>query len=189
MWTKKFFFCVFLFFPAFVYSQDTNDFSSADHLKLLSPQYHLSIGSSFMYFSTQGSGMNFFAAPNILVPLTKRISVNGGIIFSNNIINSNLNNELSLPVRNLVGLDIYGSTIYQLTPKIVLYGAAMKQFLSAPGNVNHPLISQDSYTFGSSLKISKGITIDASVHISEGYPFYPPMRLRNSNTVISPYIW
>ena len=94
---------------------------------LFKPGFHYSIGSSFLAAPRLGSlsSINFSTA--VSVPLSPRLSVEGGIMTSYYYSAPFKSDNTGFPYGSFNGLSVYGSAIYQFTPQLTIYGSAMNQ--------------------------------------------------------------
>lgn len=178
-----------LFIPAILFAQDVEKISSPQLIKLYKPQYHFNVGSSYSYFPSLGSGMNMFASPSVSIPLSRRVFVEGGIIASSSIIPGLSPFEINHTVRNFNSLAIYGSTLFQVTPKLTVYGTGIRQLMNTKLPFPYSPMNQNSFSIGSTLKLSNNISIGASINMSDNYNFYSPFPYRNAGISNSPFTW
>jgi hypothetical protein len=147
-----------------------------DH-DLFQPHFNLNIGTSFNYSPVIGAGTMLTVSPSFSLPVTRRISMNGGIIASSTILPS-LTGKLQMePVFKpgaFNNLSLYGTTVYQLSPDFVLYGSGFKQLTKNNLPYLYNPFPQSSITFGSRYKIGPNITVGASVNMSQYNNFYSP---------------
>jgi hypothetical protein len=135
-------------------------------------KWNMNIGSMYSNMPHFGSGMSYFAAPGFTYPLKNRISVHGGIIsgFSSGILP--VHGDYNHSSFNSGFTSVYGSVSYQLNEKVLFYGTGIKNLARYGG---HSLLMNNSFdeiNFGSSIQLSKSITIGASMHI-RNYSVFP----------------
>jgi len=182
-------FWILLFINSLLNAQviDKNlSFKKADFLK---PKYKFSAGSNFIYVPSLRSGINIYAVPSISFALTQRLSAEAGIIATTSVMPGNFPYEINAAKRNYGNLAVFGSTIYQATPKLTIYGTGIKQLIDKPSYFPFPPTQPNSFTLGTSFKLSKGLTIGASFQISEGYYTNSFLPGRERKVFYSPFIW
>jgi hypothetical protein len=185
----KYIYLVLLFIPAILFAQEDEKISSPEKDKLYKPQYHFNLGSSYSYFPSLGGGMNMFASPSVSVPLSKRIFVEGGIIASTSILPGFSPFEINQSVKNFNSLAIYGSTLYQVTPKLTIYGTGIKQLMNTKLPFPNSSMNPNSFSIGSYLRLGNNITIGASINMSDNYNFDSPFRSGSYFMNNSPFFW
>jgi hypothetical protein len=137
---------ILLFIPAILFAQNDEKISSPEMNNLYKPQYHFNFGSSYSYFPSFGGGMNMFASPSVTIPLSKRIFVDGGIIASTSLLPGLSSLELNNKVSNFKSLAIYGSTIYQVSPKLIVYGTGVKQLVNTKLPYPYSSLNHNSFS-------------------------------------------
>jgi hypothetical protein len=189
MKSGKYIVWILLFIPSILSAQNDEKISSQEMNRLFKPQYHFNIGSSYSYFPSFGGGMNMFASPSVSIPLSKRIFVEGGIIASTSIIPGLSPLEINHSVNNFNSLAIYGSTIYQITPKLSVYGTGIKQLMNTKLPYPYSSLNQNSFSVGSTFKLGNNITIGASINMSDKSNFYSPFHPGSAGIMNSPIFW
>lgn len=147
-----------------------------DH-DLFNPHFNLNIGTSFNYSPVIGAGTMLTVSPSFSLPVTRRISVNGGIIASGTMLPSLAGKLPMEPVfkpGTFNSLSLYGTTVYQLSPGIIIYGTGFKQLTKNNLPYSFNPFPQSSITVGSRYKIGDNITVGASVNMSQYNNFYSP---------------
>ena len=185
----KYIFWILILISSISFAQDIPDKPSAGKTILFKPQYHFNIGSSYSYFPSFGSGMNLYAAPSFSMPVSKRIFIEGGIIASTTVLPGISFYEDNFPVRNFNSLAIYGSTFYQLTPRLTIYGSGIRQLMNTKLPLPYSPMNQNSFTIGSTFKLGNSVTIGASINMSDSYNFYSPFPYHPARLNSSPFNW
>ena len=189
----KYLLCIMILIPSFLYSQDKGKMDEKvvtyQNLPLFKPRFHLNLGSNYFYMPSFGGNMNMFASPSVSIPLSKRFSVEGGILASTSILPGFTPLEMNHSVRNFNSLSIYGSTIYQVTPKLTVYGTGIRQLMNTKLPFPYSPFNQNSFSVGSYLKLGNNITIGASFKMSDNNYFYSPFPSRNAGIINSPFAW
>jgi hypothetical protein len=158
----------------------TVDYSKSINLK---PRLVYSIGSSFMVVPHLGSVTGFTLSPSISVPLSPRLSVNGGIVagrFYSVFLNSDPEGALYGAFNDL---SVYGSASYRVNPQLTLYGAAIKQIA---GTSPFYSIPKSSYTIGSTYKFGS-FSIGVALQTSKWNNSISPFQIDGSPGFYSPY--
>jgi hypothetical protein len=140
------------------------------------PMFHINTGSNFMFMPGFGNGMNFYVNPSVTMPVTKKLFVEGGIVASSSMMPGRFPFQPENGNRNFNNLTIYGSTMYQLSPRLMIYGSGVKSIVSRELPMPDFYRPGNSFTLGSSFKLSSNITIGAAVHVSDYNYFYNPFR-------------
>jgi hypothetical protein len=153
---------------------------------IFKPSLHYSFGSSVMVVPHLGTVTGFTFSPFLSVPLSSRLSVNGGIIagrYYSSFWNSNPEEAM---YRSFNELSVYGSASYQISPQLTLYGAGIKSLTETSPFYSIP---KSSYTIGSTYNFgsfSIGVAFQMSnynyssapwpINASQG--FYSPFEQR-----------
>lgn len=137
----------------------------------LKPRVNYSAGSTFLFVPHLGTVTGFTLSPSFTVPLSAKVSVEGGIIaghyysvlsgFSPEGVIKSTFNELS----------IYGSASYHISSQLTVYGIGIKQL---SGSSPLYLIPKSSYAIGSNYNFgnfSVGITLQMSKWNDNTGPF------------------
>jgi hypothetical protein len=130
---------------------------------LLKPQLHYSIGSTFMFVPHLGSVTGVTMTPFLSVPLSPKLSVEGGIIAGRyySSLGSGSNHEVGIN-GEFNAISIFGSASYHVNSQLTLYGAGIKQVTgSSPFNMlpKSSYIIGSNYNFGS---FSIGVSVEMS---------------------------
>jgi hypothetical protein len=149
----------------------------------LKPSFHYSLGSSFMVVPHSGTITGFTLSPYISVPLSRKWSIDGGIIAGRYYSSlSSLNSE-GIGHGSFNELSIYGSAIYHLNSQLTLYGTGIKQLAgTSPGNV----LPKSSYIIGSNYNFGS-FSIGVAVQVSKWDNSFGPFPINGSEGFFSPY--
>jgi hypothetical protein len=168
------------------FSQQINDRDSLSlnnsQKVILKPQLHYSLGSTFMVIPHVGSVTGFTMTPFLSIPLSPRLSVEGGIIAGrySSFWNSNREGAISGEFNEL---SVFGSASYHVNSQLTLYGAGIKQLTgTSPFN----LLPKSSYTIGSTYNFGS-FSIGVSMQMSKWNNNLSPMPLNDSQGFSSPY--
>ena len=149
----------------------------------LKPRMVYSVGSTFMVVPHFGSVTGFTLTPTLSVPLSPKLSLNGGIIagrYYSNLWNSN-------PEGSMYGafneLSVYGSASYRIKPQLTLYGAGIRRLT---GNSPFNSLPKSSYTIGSTYNFGS-FSIGVSLQMSEWDNIYSPFPINGSQGFYSPF--
>jgi hypothetical protein len=150
---------------------------------LYKPRLHYSIGSSFLVAPRLGSlsSINFSTA--VSVPLSPRLSVEGGIMTSYYYSAPFKSDNTGFPYGSFNGLSVYGSAIYQFTPQFTVYGSAINQIAGTSPFYSLP---KSSYTIGSSYNFGD-FSIGVSFQMSNWDNIYSPFPINGPRRFYSPY--
>jgi hypothetical protein len=130
---------------------------------ILKPRLVYSVGSSFMFVPHLGNVTSVTVANSLSVPITPKLSVNGGIIAGR--IYSSLYNSYSegSMYSAFNELSVYGSANYQVNPRLSLYGMGIRQIA---GNSPFHSFPKSSYIIGSSYNFGN-FSIGVSMQMSK----------------------
>jgi hypothetical protein len=149
----------------------------------LKPELHYLVGSTFTVVPHMGTVTGFTLSPFLSVPLSPKLSVNGGIIAGR--FYSALWN--SIPEGAINGafneLSVYGSASYHINSQLTLFGTGIKQLT---GTSPFYLLPQSSYTIGSTFNFGN-FSIGVTLQRSKWNNIFSPLPLNGSQGFYSPY--
>ena len=148
----------------------------------LKPSLHYSIGSTFLVVPHMGSVTGFTLSPFLSVPLSPKLSVEGGIIagrYYSALRNLNPESGMNGAFNEL---SIYGSASYHFNPQLTLYGTGIKQ-LAGTSPFNY--IPKSSYTIGSTYNFGS-FSIGVALQMSNWNTF-SSFPVNGSEGFFSPY--
>jgi hypothetical protein len=141
------------------------------------------IGSNFLVIPHLGSVTAFTLAPSLSIPLSPKLSVDGGIIagyFYSAPWNSNREGAV---YGSFNELSVYGSASYHFNSQLTLYGAGIKQLAgTSPFNS----LPKSSYAIGSSYNFGN-FSIGLTLQMSKRNDYYSPLPFNSSQGFYSPY--
>jgi hypothetical protein len=149
----------------------------------LKPRLNYSVGSTFMIVPHLGTVTGFTLSPVLSIPLSPKLSVDGGIIagrFYSALGNFNPEGAIN-GVYNT--LSIFGSASYQINSQLTVYGSGMKQ-LAGPSPFY--LLPNSSYAIGSTYKFGNS-SIGVTLQISKWNNILSPLLFNGSQGFYSPY--
>jgi hypothetical protein len=147
----------------------------------LKPQLHYSLGSTFMIIPHLGSVAGFTITPFLSIPLSPKLSVDGGIIAGHYSGLWNPNHEGAI-TGGFNELSIFGSANYQINSQLTLYGSGIKQLTgSSPF-----LLPKSSYAIGSSYNFGN-FSIGVTLQMSKWNDILSPLPFNSSQGFYSPY--
>jgi hypothetical protein len=149
----------------------------------LKPRMVYSLGSTFLYVPHLGSVTGFTFSPSLSVPLTPKLSVNGGFIAGrlySTLFNSN---PEGAEFGAFNQISVYGSASYHVNSQLTLYGMGIKQLAG-----NSPLFSlpKSSYTIGSVYNFGS-FSIGVSLQMSKWNNNFSPLPINGSRGFYSPF--
>jgi hypothetical protein len=150
----------------------------------LKPSMHYSLGSSLMIVPHQGTVTGFTLSPYLSVPLSPKLSVNGGIIagrYYSALWNSNPEGKMSTTFNDLF---LYGSASYQLNSQLTLYGSGIRRLTEASPFYALP---KSSYTIGSNYNFGS-FSIGLSFQMSKWNNSFGPLPFNGSQGFSSPFM-
>lgn len=150
---------------------------------LYKPRLHYSIGSNFLVAPHLGTVSATTLSPAVLVPLSPKLSVEGGIMAAYYYSAPFKSDNAGFPYGSFTGLSVYGSAIYQFTPQLTLYGSAIRQIA---GNSPFYSVPGGNYTIGSSYNFGN-FSIGVSFQMSNRDNIYSPFPMNGSQGLYSPF--
>ena len=148
--------------------------------------WNLSVGTSFSYSRGFGSGMMYYAAPMVTMPLNHRWALHGGMIASHyQGLNNTYTGETLLP-NSFSSMALFVATSYQMSDRLILHGAGVKQIASMPASPFSPY-PIDDLSLGATYKLGNNFTIGATIHMNNGGGYYTTPFNRTSFQ--SPFFW
>jgi len=151
----------------------------------LKPQLHYSLGSTFTVIPHYGTIAGIEFTPFLLVPVTPKLSFEGGIAAGRYYSAvPNLNPE-GAKNSSFNELSIWGSASYHVNPQLTIYGAGIKKLVNtSPYNY----LPDTRYTIGSTYRFGN-FSIGASVEMSKWDNSFNPLPINSSRGFHSPYSW
>ena len=151
----------------------------------LKPQLHYSVGSTLTVIPHFGTVTGFTISPFLSVPLSQKLSVDGGIIagrYYSALRNFNPEGTMN-GTFNI--LSVYGSATYHFNSQFTVYGTGIKQLTgTSPFN----FLPKSSYTIGSSFNFGN-FSIGAALQMSKWNNISSPLPFNGSQGFYSPYKW
>lgn len=151
---------------------------------ILKPGLNYMIGSNFLAVPHLGSVSAFTISPSLSVPLSPKLSVDGGIIAGYYYSAPWKSNNDGLAYGSFTGLSVYGSASYNINPQLTLYGSAIKQL---SGTSSFSVLPKTSYSIGSSYNFGN-FSIGVSFQTSKWDDIYnSPFPINGSQGFYFPY--
>jgi hypothetical protein len=148
---------------------------------ILKPQLHYSLGSTFMFVPHLGSVSGITISPFLSIPLSSKLTVDGGIIAGRYSSFGNINHEGGIS-GEFNQLSVFGSASYHVNSQLTLYGAGIKQITgSSPF-----LLPKSSYLVGSSYKFGS-FSVGVTLQMSKWNDNFSPFPFNGSQGFYSPY--
>jgi hypothetical protein len=150
----------------------------------LKPSIHYMLGSTLMAVPHLGSVTGFTISSFLSIPLSPKLSVEGGIIAGRYYSTLwNVNTESTMP-RVFNELSVYGSASYHLNSQLTLYGTGIKQLAgTSPFN----FLPKSSYTIGSTYNFGN-FSIGVALQMSEWNNICNPFPISGAQGFYSPYV-
>jgi hypothetical protein len=142
-----------------------------------------SVGSTFIYVPQMGTVTGVTLSPSFSIPVSPRLSVNGGIIAGRYYTGlSDFYPEYSIN-SSFSDLSVYGSASYHVNSHLTVYGAGIKQIASTS-----PLFSlpKSSYTIGSTYNFGN-FAVGVSVQMSKWNDNLNPSLFNGTRGFYSPF--
>jgi len=149
----------------------------------LKPRLVYSIGSTFMVVPHLGSVTGLTLSPSLSVPLSPKLSVNGGIIagrFYSNLWNSNSEGAMYGAFSEL---SVYGSASYNVNSQLTLYGTGIRRLAGTTPFYSPP---KSSYAIGSTYNFGS-FSIGVALQMSKWNNNFSPLPINSSQGFYSPF--
>ncbi len=150
----------------------------------LKPTLNYFVGSTFMVIPHMGSVTGFTLSPFLSVPLSPRLSVDGGIIagrFYSALGNFNPEGAMNGVFNEL---SVYASASYHINSQLTVYGIGIKQLT---GNSPFYSLPKSSYTIGSNYNFGH-FSIGVALQTSKWNNSFSPLPFNGSQGFYSPFV-
>ena len=166
------------------FSQQINYRDSLNSQKInLKPTLHYLVGSTFIIVPHLGTVTGFTLSPFLSIPLSPKLSVDGGIIagrFYSALWNFNPEGAINGAFNEL---SVYGSVSYHINSQLAVYGTGIKQLTgTSPFNS----LSKSSYAIGSTYNFGN-FSIGVTLQRSKWNDILSPLLFNGSQGFYSPY--
>lgn len=155
----------------------------------------MNIGTGYAFSSAYGSGMNFYAAPTLSMPVTDRLSVHGGIVASTYYpVAVGQGFEQGMPSM-YSSLALFAAASYRMNDRLILHGAGYKRLVNGPVNTPFSPYPIDNFSFGATFKLGDNVSIGASISVNSGNGYYNspgfghPGSYFGGGSPFSPFYW
>jgi hypothetical protein len=149
---------------------------------ILKPQLHYSVGSTFIIVPHLGTVTGFTLSPFLSVPLSPKLSVDGGIIagrFYSALWNFNPEGTTNGAFN---ALSVFGSASYHINSQLTVYGTGIKQLTTSPFYI----LPKSSYSIGSNYNFGS-FSIGVSLQMSKWNNYLGPLPFNGSQGFYSPW--
>lgn len=149
----------------------------------LKPRLNYSVGSTFLMVPHSGTVTGFTLSPVLSVPLSPKLSVEGGIIaghYYSSLWNSNPEGAINGVFNEL---SVFGSASYHFNNQLTVYGAGIKQIT---GSSPYDFLPKSSYTIGSTYNFGH-FSIGVTLQMSKWNDIRSPFPYSGSQGLYSPY--
>jgi len=149
----------------------------------LKPNLNYSVGGTFMIVPHLGTVTGFTLSPSLSIPLSSKLSVDGGIIaghFYSALTNFNPEGSINGAFNEL---SVYGSASYHISSQLTVYGTGIKQLA-----VTSPLYSlpKSSYAIGSTYNFGN-FSVGVTLQMSKWNDNLNPLQLNGNQGFYFPY--
>jgi hypothetical protein len=174
-------------FPIQAFSQQINignnptDYNSAN--VILKPKLNYMIESNIIVVPHIGTVTGFTLSPSISIPLSPKLSVDGGIIGGRYYSNLWYSNPEEAMHGAFIELSVYGSASYHVNPQLTLYGMGIKRLTGTSPFYSTP---ESSYTIGSTYNFGS-FSIGVALQMSKWNNMYSPFPVNGSQGFYSPF--
>lgn len=146
------------------------------------PRLNYFAGSSFIFVPHLGSVTAFTLSPSLSIPLSPKLSVDGGILVGYSYSAPFSNHEGSM-YGSYSELSVYGSATYHFNPQLTLYGSAVKQLATTSP---YFVLPKSSYTIGSAYDFGN-FSIGVTLQVSKWDNIYSPYQINGPPGFYSPF--
>jgi hypothetical protein len=149
----------------------------------LKPRLNYSVGSTFIIVPHFGTVTGFTLSPSLSIPLSPKLSVDGGIIagrFYSALRNFNPEEAINGAFNEL---SAYGSANYHISSQLTVYGTAIKQLT---GNSPFNFLPKSSYAIGSTYNFGS-FSIGVTFQMSKWNDILSPLPFNGTHGFYSPY--
>ena len=149
----------------------------------LKPKLNFSLGSTVIIVPHLGTVTGLTLSPSLSIPLSPKLSVDGGIIAGRFYpVLGNINPEGTINGA-FNSFSVYGSASYHFNSQLTLYGAGIKQLT---GTSPYSLLPKSSYAIGSSYNFGN-FSIGVTLQMSKWNDIHNPLQFNDSQGFYSPY--
>jgi hypothetical protein len=149
----------------------------------LKPRLYYSVGSTFIIVPHLGTVTGFTLSPFLSIPLSPKLSVDGGIIagrFYSALWNFNPEGAINGAFNEL---SVYGSASYHINSQLTVYGTGIKQLT---GTSPFYFLPKSSYAIGSTYNFGS-FSIGVTLQRSKWNDILSPLPFNVSQGFYSPY--
>ena len=163
------------------YSDSLAEYNS--HKVNLKPKLYYSVGSTFMIVPHMGTVTGFTLSPFLSIPLSPKLSVDGGII-AGRFYSTSYNFTPEGAINGTFNeLSVFGSASYHINSQLTVYGTGIKQLT---GTSPFYFLPKSSYAIGSTYKFGNS-SIGVTLQMSKWNDIHTPLPFNGSQGFYSPY--
>ncbi len=169
-----------------VYSQETRYMDTltvgTGHPKI-KPAMRYTVGSNFMFIPRYGSVTGITISPSLSVPVSPKLTLNGGIIagrYYSNLQYPALEGSMQGTFNEI---SIFGSADYHVNSQLTFYAAGIKRLT---GNSPYITLPNSSYTIGSTYKFGN-FSLGVSMQMSQWNYNYNSLPINGHQGFYSPF--
>jgi hypothetical protein len=149
----------------------------------LKPRLHYSVESTILIVPHLGTVTGFTISPSLSVPLSPKLSVDGGIIAGRFYSASGNFNPEGAINGAFNELSVYGSASYHINSQLTVYGTGIKQLTGTSPFYSLP---KSSYAIGSTYNFGN-FSIGVTLQRSKWNDILSPLPFNGSQGFYSPY--
>jgi len=150
---------------------------------ILKPKLNYMIGSNILVVPHIGTVTGFTLSPSISIPLSPKLSVDGGIIAGRYYSNLWYSNPEEAMHGAFNDLSVYGSASYHVNSQLTLYGMGIRRLTGSSPFYSLP---KSSYTIGSTYNFGS-FSIGFAVQMSKWNNNFSPFPINSSQGFYSPF--
>jgi hypothetical protein len=149
----------------------------------LKPKLSYLVGSTFTVVPHFGTVTGFTLSPFLSVPLSPKLSVDGGIIAGRFYSALGISNPESAINGAFNEFSVFGSASYHINSQLTVYGTGIKQLT---GTSPFYFLPKSSYAIGSTYKFGNS-SIGVTLQMSKWNDILSPLPFNGSQGFYSPY--
>jgi hypothetical protein len=149
----------------------------------LKPRLYYTVGSTILITPHSGTVTGFTLSPVLSIPLSAKLSVDGGFIagrYYSAFRNFNPEDAINGAFNEL---SVFGSATYHISSQLTLYGTGIKQLT---GTSPFYYLPKSSYSIGSTYKFGN-FSIGVTLQMSNWNDILSPMPFNGNQGFYSPY--
>lgn len=153
--------------------QDSSNISNHEKTALFQPKVRLNLGTSFTSFGNQFNGFSTWVAPEVGMPVSKKVEVSFGMAYTSMHFNTSIDYPVQSQTNNYGSMYVSGT--YHVNNKLSVRATGYKTFLLNPENFNNE--NQNSYLDFS----NQGAILDLEYKITDNFRINASFQYHEQN--------